>query len=220
MKISNETLSVLASFSRINQSIYINEGDNFLSTISIDKNIMGKTEIVETFPSEFGIYDLSEFLSAASLIADPDFEFGDTSVVIKNNSTKIKFSYVSKELVISPPSTMKFPDPDITINISNEELTSAIKAAAVLSVPSLIITNQDGKIVIAVDDHKNSSANTWSKSIGDYDGENDFTFIISVDNLKMMPGDYAVDVSSKGISRWTNAETVYYIALSLDSTFA
>lgn len=219
MKISSETLGILASFARINQSIYVNAGDQHLSTISIDKNIMGKTPIEETFPAEFGIYDVAEFLSAASLIDDPEFDFGAKAVTIKNKSSKIKFSYVGKDLVLSPPATVKFPEDHVTINITNDELTKAIKAASVLSAPSLIIYNEDGKIFISVDDHKNSSANTWSACIGKYDGDNTFKFIVSVENLKLMNNDYQVDISPQGISRWTSGDTIYYLALSLDSTF-
>lgn len=219
MKISTETLNVLASFARINQSIYINEGDSHLSTISIDKNIMGKTEIGETFPTEFGIYDLNEFLSAASLIDDADFDFGKSSVVIKNKSTRIRFAYVSKELVMSPPDTVNFPESDVTINITEKQIASAIKAAAVLSVPSLIIYNEDGKILISVDDHNNTSANSWSSELGEYDGEHTFKFIIAVDNLKMLPADYQVNISSKGITKWVSGDIVYYLAMSLDSSF-
>ena len=66
MKLSNKTLEVLKNFSNINQNILIEEG-NVVRTISTMKNILGSATITESFPIEFGIYDLNEFLGVMSL---------------------------------------------------------------------------------------------------------------------------------------------------------
>ena len=64
MKISKQTLSMLKNFSDINMSIEVKAG-NTLRTVSVQKNILAQTDIEETFPQDFAIYDLSRFLSAA-----------------------------------------------------------------------------------------------------------------------------------------------------------
>ena len=76
MKISKETLEVLKNFSAINPNLVICEGSK-LSTIADAKNIMAAVNVSESFPKKVGIYDLNEFLSALSLIEDPEFEFGE-----------------------------------------------------------------------------------------------------------------------------------------------
>ena len=50
---------------------------------------------------------------------------------------------------------------------------------------------------------------------------NDFNFIVSIPNLKLLPGDYFVSISSKLISNWTNSNypIEYFIALEKNSTF-
>ena len=63
MNLSNETVSVLKNFSTINQNLVIKSGDS-ISTISAQKNIVAKATVKETFPKDFAIYDLNEFLAA------------------------------------------------------------------------------------------------------------------------------------------------------------
>jgi hypothetical protein len=43
---------------------------------------------------------------------------------------------------------------------------------------------------------------------------------LKVENLKMLPGDYTVSISSKKISRFKgNGDLVYYVAVEADSSF-
>jgi len=224
MKISKNTLKVLQSFAQINQSIYIEAGDKHLSTMSIDKNILGRVAIEEEFDVEFGIYNLGEFLAAVALFDDPDFDFTEKFVTISSGKDKIKYSSVEKELVVSPPKTINFPDSDIIITVSDKDLTDAIKAASVLSSPSLIIHDVGDNIELSCYDPNNSSSNTWNRVLCKNDsGHQDFEFIISIDNMKLLPQDYKLDIAAKGITKWTGvdagAETIYYLALDLMSSF-
>ena len=61
MKLSEQTVNILKNFSDINQNILVKSG-NQLQTMSTMKNILGTAEVSETFPRDFGIYDLNEFL--------------------------------------------------------------------------------------------------------------------------------------------------------------
>jgi len=58
MQLSKETLNVIKNFSAINGSLMLKAG-NKLATISEGKNVMAEVTITETFPSDFGIYDLT-----------------------------------------------------------------------------------------------------------------------------------------------------------------
>ena len=61
MQLHNDTIDILKNFSEINQNLLVKEG-NTLSTISVMKNILADAEVSESFPKEFGIYDLNDFL--------------------------------------------------------------------------------------------------------------------------------------------------------------
>jgi hypothetical protein len=54
-------------------------------------------------------------------------------------------------------------------------------------------------------------------------GTTDQTFKanLKIENLKMLPGNYSIAVSSKKISRFTNKDTdlTYYVAIEADSEF-
>ena len=77
MKISDNTKDVLKNFSTINSGIRVKEG-NKLETISNMKNILAVATVSESFPTNFSIYNLPEFLGATSLLEDPEFEFGES----------------------------------------------------------------------------------------------------------------------------------------------
>ena len=96
MKLSKSTLDILKNFSNINQSICFKKGTE-LSTLSIQKNILSRAEVEETFPKNFAIYDLSEFLSGLTLFEDPEFDFSnDSFVTIKDRRNTSAYSYECK----------------------------------------------------------------------------------------------------------------------------
>ena len=68
--LSKKTLDVLKNFSTINSSIVFRKGST-VRTISNAENILAKFTGEEVFPTDFAIYDLSQFLSGISLFNDP-----------------------------------------------------------------------------------------------------------------------------------------------------
>lgn len=90
MKLSKETVNLFKNFASINTNLLIKPG-NEVSTISGQKNVVSDTTVTENFPKDFGIYDLNEFLGALSLFEDPDLDFQDKYVVIKEGGSSIKF---------------------------------------------------------------------------------------------------------------------------------
>ena len=77
----------------------------------------------------------------------------------------------------------------------------------------------DGSTITAVvGDKKNSTGNSFSEPVGQTDKK--FKVNLKVENLKMLPGDYTVSISSKKISRFQGSgDLVYYVAVEADSTF-
>ena len=222
MKISKETLDVLKNFSAINPNLVIEQG-NKLSTIAEAKNIMASCEVAETFDKDIGIYDLNEFLSALSLIEDPEFVFGDTSVSIKSALTSLTYRYADKSILTSPERGVNMPEADVTVELSAEVINQIRRAGAALNHPVVSITTNanDSKLYLQVKDPSNSSSNIFQYELDasyDLDAAFDYQFLIS--NLKLIAGDYKVAVSSKLISHWKciNTNSVeYWIALEKTS---
>jgi hypothetical protein len=225
MIISDETLNVLKNFASINPNLVFKPGQQ-LKTISEAKTILARATIVEDFPQEFGVYDLNEFLSVYSLIEDPALEFEAKSVLIKNQSgvatQKIKYFFSEADILTTPQKDIQMPDPEVGVNLEEDVLNQIRKAAAVLGHSELSIQGKDGVITASVVDTRDSTSNLFEIELDkDNSCRNEFNFVVSIPNLKLLPGDYFVSISSKLISNWTNSNypVEYFIALEKSSTF-
>ena len=226
MNISDETLDVLKNFASINPNIVISPGQK-LKTISEAKNIMASAEIVEEFPQEFGVYDLNEFLSVLSLVQPAELSFDDKFTIISStgdNRSKIKYFFSEPEILTTPQKDINMPECEFGILITESVLDQIRKAAAVLGHSELVLTGENGVVTSTVLDERDSTANTFSMELdGDNECKNEFKFVINIANLKLLPGDYFVSISSKLISNWTNvsrsAPVNHFIALEKTSEF-
>ena len=218
MKLSKETINLFKNFSSINSNLLIKKGSE-LSTVSTQKNVVADVTVTEDFPIDFGIYDLNEFLGAMSLFEDPDLTFTDKFVSIKQGGSSIKYFAADPSVLVAPSKKINFPAEDIKLNVTAGMLSMIHKTASVLRASDLQITGDGEKISITVGDKKNVTGNSYSAEAGSTD--KNFTVFLKVDNLKMLPGDYEVSISSKKISRFksTTTDLVYYVAVELDSTF-
>ena len=103
--------------------------------------------------------------------------------------------------------------------MSTSQLDKLLKAAAIYQLPDLSVVGGDGVVKVLVRDKKNDTSNNFSIVVGET--ESTFSFNFKVENIKILPGTYRVDVSQKLLSRFTcqNYALKYYIALEPDSTF-
>jgi hypothetical protein len=217
MKLSKETVALFKNFAGINSNLLLKSGSK-LATISGQKNVMADVTVTETFP-DFGIYDLNEFLGAMSLFDDPDLDFQDKYVSIRQGSSNIKFYAADASVLTAPQKAITFPDAEINFNLSAAMLNMISKTASVLRASDVAIVGDGSTITVVVGDKKNATGNSFSESVGTTDKT--FKVNLKVENLKMLPGDYAVSISSKKISRFKSPATdlVYYVAVEADSTF-
>ena len=217
MKLSKETVALFKNFAGINSNLLLKSGSK-LATISGQKNVMADVTVTETFP-DFGIYDLNEFLGAMSLFDDPDLDFQDKYVSIRQGSSNIKFYAADASVLTAPQKAITFPDAEINFNLSAAMLNMINKTASVLRASDVAIVGDGSTITVVVGDKKNATGNSFSEAVGTTDKS--FKVNLKVENLKMLPGDYAVSVSSKKISRFKSPATdlVYYVAVEADSTF-
>ena len=226
MKLSTETISVLKNFSTINANLMVKAGSS-LSTMSAMKNIVAKADVSEEFPSDFAIYDLNEFLSALSLFGKPDLEFDNKFVTITEEGTSksLKYWYSDPSVVTTPSKEISMPSTELTFNLSSDTLNEITKAAAVIGVPDMSLSGTGLGAKLVVTDKKNSTANAYETSVdlGDVAANHgaEFKFWFKVENLKLSPGSYDVEVSSKKISHFTHTKlgVQYWIALEPESSY-
>lgn len=223
MKLSSHTTSVLKNFATINQNLVIKEG-NSIATMSAMKNIVAKAEVEETFPQEIAIYDLNEFLGALSLFSSPILDFNDSYVMISEETkptTKMKYFYSDPSVVTSPSKMITMPSEEVKFTMSKEDLSKLKRAAGAIGAPDMALEKIDGSSSITVKDKKNDTANTFSIDVDTVADGSDFKFFFKVENLKLMDGDYDVDISSKNISHLasSNKDVEYWVALEPESSY-
>jgi hypothetical protein len=219
MKLSKDTVGLFKNFAGINSNLLLKQG-NKLATISTQKNVMSDTVVAESFPADFGIYDLNEFLGAMSLFDDPELDFSDKFVTIKEGGASIKYFAAEVGNLVVPQKAIVFPEAEIEFTLTSTMLNMIQKTSSVLRATDLQIVGDGSKMVIQVGDKKNATGNTYNAQVGSTDKE--FKVNLKVENLKMLPGDYLVSISSKKISRFkaTSSELVYYVAVEADSVFS
>ena len=223
MKLSDHTVDVLKNFASINQNLVIKEGST-LTTMSAMKNIVAKAEVEESFDKEVAIYDLNEFLASISLFTNPVLEFDDGFVTIKeenNPKNSLKYFYSDPSVVTSPNKTITMPSKEVSFKLNGENLNKLKRAAGVIQAPDLVLEKNNTDVFLTVKDKKNDTANTFSIDVDTVADGSDFKFFFKVENLKLMDGDYDVDISSKNISHLasSNKDVEYWVALEPESSY-
>lgn len=218
MKLSRETLSIFKNFAGINSNLTLKSGSK-LTTISTGKNIIAEAVVAESFPQEFGIYDLNEFLGALSLFSDPDLTFDDKSVVIREGKNSVKYFAANATVLTAVPNIKPFPTPDIEFDLPSGMLSQIQRVASILRVTDFSVVGDQSTICVQVGDKSNPSGNSYNSELGVTDKT--FKVNFKVENMKLMAGDYRVSIGGKKISRFksVNQDLTYYVAIELDSTF-
>ena len=223
MKLSKHTLNMLKNFSDINMSIEIKEG-NILRTVSVQKNILAQAEIEDSFPQDFAIYELNRFLGAVSLFDDPEFQFNGKSANIGTTKHSVDYVYCDPSMIVTPPeNNITFPDPEVKFTLSQDALSQIMKASNVLGTPEIAVEggpHPNDVIRLKALDVNNDSTDTFKVVLDEKSGHT-FRFVFKTENMKMIPGNYDVEISSKGISHFTlqGQKLEYWIATESTSSF-
>jgi len=222
MELSESTLSVLRNFSGINQNIMIRTG-NTVKTISEARNVLATAKVDVEFPQDVGIYDLNEFLGVLGLVDTPRLKFDDQYVTVNDSTgrSKVKYFFSPEETLTTPSKDINMPDADVKFTLDNDTLNRLKKAASALGHNEVTISGKNGVLSLSVVESQNSTSNAFSIDIDGEFGDATFNFVLSIANLKILPGDYDVSISNKLISNFSHKELDlnYWIALEKTSTY-
>ena len=221
MNLSTNTVTILKNFSEINKNILVKPGKR-LQTISTLKNILAEADIDNKFEQEFAIYDLPEFLRAIELFTKSDIKFnGSSNLVISDTNSRqsIKYFFADKSVIVAPTKGISMPDKYVTFTLKRTCLADLNKGILTLNLPDIAIKGDGKNITIVATDKKNKSSNDYSAIIGTTDKK--FVAYFKAENLKIIPDDYDIAISSKRISHFVNRTkpVQYWIALEPDSEF-
>lgn len=217
MKFSERTLTIMKNFATINPSLIFKPGKE-LRTISPQKTVMAMAKIDDEIPSQACIYDMSRFLSVYSLYSSPNVEFEDKNFTISEGKRKTKYVFADASMVIAPPNKeIDVPSKDVEVDVEWTDLQSVIKASGVLQLPEIAFVGKDGDVSLKAIDSSNPSADSFGIELGST--EDTFELIIKTENLKLLPQNYKVTLSSKGISKFEGQDVTYFIAIESKSSY-
>lgn len=225
VKLSKATLELLTNYSSINTNLLIQEG-NVLNTMAINRCILSEAkELTDTFPQEFPIYNLSEFLGVVNLFKEPSLEFNGKIVTVSEatgKGMKIKYMAASKDILVYPEKPVKEPKYEVSFTLLSDDLNNIIRSASAINGPDIQVIGSDKGLLLKVTDKKVPTSNDVVLELSDDDQEATFTFNFRTENLKLIPGGYNVSISSKLLAKFqsvSNPGLVYFIPCEKDSSY-
>lgn len=227
MELSQNTISVLKNFHAINPSIMFRKG-NVLKTMSPRESIFAKAILKETFPKDFGIYDLGKMLGALSLFEAPEIEIGESHMIISGSTgdttQRINLTFANEQSIKAVDKRMvpTRGDPIAKILLKNEVFQHALKTASILGLKEIEFRNAEGTLTLNGISTRDATTDTFSIALGDMpnvDGDIiNFNVVLSTELLRMVQADYIVTICKpiKKQGGWTgtmvefNAPNIMY----------
>lgn len=227
MKLSENFVEVLKNFSSINSGLVVKPG-KVLRTISSNKAILAESHNDEEFTQEFGIYDLNKMLGLLSMNKDAaEVSIEKDSLVFTglNGKGKIRQRFTEPKLILAPPNkNINVPGYEVTVKLTVETFNWIFDVASILKCPNIVIKKDEGsdEITIAAVDVKGEIVDSAEVTV---EGTSDqpFQAVLKIENLKVIPGNYQVEISKLGVSLFTHTtkKLRYWVAIEqASSTFA
>jgi len=215
MKLSNHTVKVLKNFSSINQGIVVKPG-KVLRTISSNKALLAEATVDEKFDKEFGIYDLNKTLSLLSLSEENEVDIKEEYLQFKGLSEGyIRQRFTPSNLILCPPNkNIEIEDFAAQVELTEETLNWIFNVANILKCPNIVIRKVGKKCQVAAEDAKGVIVDDASCFIPGESAGN-FEVTLKIENLKLIPDSYTVQIASAGVCKFTNKDdsVVYWVAI-------
>lgn len=201
MKLSENTLKLLNNYATINNGICIRaaktDKGTEISTIAIDKSTYSSALISEVFEKDVYLYDLGLVLGSLKTFSDAEIKLDEDKLIISQDGNQLKVTYADPSNIIYSDKNPKLPDPALSFTISEESLDKVQKFANMLSAPYLRLEKQGSSLIITTaeePERDSSSANQFSVDLGEVEYDKDFSLVMQVSTLKLIPGDYDVTI--------------------------
>jgi hypothetical protein len=123
-------------------------------------------------------------------------------------------------MIVTPPEKeITLPSVDVSFTLSEEDYNNIMKVASVLSSPHIAVESDGDAVQLVAFDAQDNSAHTNSIQVGEGDGKK-YKIVFKTENIKMIPGSYAVEISFKGIGHFKNTkdDIQYWIAFEAKET--
>lgn len=224
VRLSKETIDKLKSLYAINQTLKIVENSNEIRTVNEFKTCACITQIAETLPRTFCIYDLREFISVLNIIENPVLDFtNDKFVVVKSEDGRQKLRYMdgAESLINSYfDRDFKLQSEDISVSVTAAQLKAVMSAALTLKLEYVGFKADGESIYLSAFDRNNGSGddtNGFSIEVGE--STDTFDMFYKTEAFTILDGDAQFEISASRVSKILNADKTFWMTLDADSTF-
>lgn len=220
MMISDGTVQVLKNFSSLNQSVMLRAGDR-IRTVTTGKSVLADVVLNDTIPQDGGIYDLGKFLGALSLFEKPELSFSGKTIDISSGKTNVTFVLADESSILQPPDNdVKMPSVDVSFTLTNDDFIALQRGAAMMRLSEMGVIATTGAVTLEARNEKTGdSSDRFALSDLPADVSNEGLFLFKMDNLRMLPMAYRVEISEAGIAKFsaidageTCKSVTYYVA--------
>ena len=205
MKLSENTLTILKNFAAINSGVVLSPGKK-QRTISPEKSILVEAILDDDIPSEFGIYDLNQFLGIFTFLKNPEITFGGNQVVLDDGELKFTYRGCSTNLIITTDKELVLKNITTKFSLANATSQKLIRIATLSNLPNLSVVGKDGDLLLKIHEKASDTSNDGVQKIGDYAGQ-DFVASFKTENLKLLPDDYNVEIQAGAFAKFVNVRS-------------
>ena len=134
----------------------------------------------------------------------------------------MKYYFSDPKLLSYPTKSIKKTDGDITFNLTKDDLTELQRAGAVLQLPDLCFVSDGDSVLAVIKDLKDPTCNVYSIKVGENKAGADFSFNFKLENMRMLDGDYEVELSKNKIGCFSHGglDLRYWLSMESTSTYS
>lgn len=230
MKLSEDALMTLQFMSRINPHLVVEAGSR-LKSLSLLRSRLLQVDVVDVFPVPFALHDLVGFLKQLTLFDNPDFDFGEKSMIITDEfGARLEYWYSMKEDLIYANRELPNFEADHIIEVPESAIDKIIRSADANNVEDISLFS-DGENAYIKSLDKDNPKRVFSVCLGPSKGKFTVYFKHSkkstkskVNNrLTLMPMGYTVHISSKGLTKFigktSTLTATFFLAAERDSEY-
>ena len=199
IKLEPSTLNVLKNFATINPALLFRKG-SILKTRSPASTVAARATLKQAIPRDFAILDLARFLNTLSLFQDPEITLDESFCTIKQKDTSVRYLYANQHAIRQKDADreIKLPSEYFSFTLNAADYAAVRKGMSVLALPEIAIVGDGQKLSLQALDTHSESSDVFALVIGDT--KKNFKAVIRAENLKIIPQDYRVLISDKGIA--------------------
>lgn len=231
IELKQTTIETLKRISKVNQSIRLVKDSKELKSKSQTGVMFCIAPIEDTWPRDFNIYNVNEFLSVLDIVETPELDFSsDKYVTIRSKDGKQKLRYLESAPEYITSYTDKIPPmagSDIEVTVTENQFKSIIKAAQTMNLEYVGFVGDGDKVSITAfnkNNGDNADTNTFSIELGDSSTDQTFKmyYKLKVHEIDILQGEGSLEfsISSRKISKVkTESSKTFYITMDPKSEF-